>query len=107
MAAYTVRWSKIAIERVKEFGDRRIREKIFSAAAGLATDPHQQGLPLTGELVGYRRIRFSRYRIIYAVDDQNMMARIVTVGIRKQGKPGDVYALARKLLSAGLLEAEE
>jgi len=45
-----------------------------------------------------------RYRIIYTVEEDRVLVLVVYVGIRKEGDKNDVYAIAKKLLRAGLID---
>jgi len=86
--------------------DQRIREKIFERAKKLIDEPEKQGKPLLGELAGLRSLRAvgQRYRVLYRVERNRVIVLIVAVGIRKEESRGDVYALAKKLFRARLVE---
>lgn len=64
---------------IKPLIQRAIKER-------LATDPLSYGKPLRFSYKGHRRIRVSHYRIIYRVEDQNVIVIIVNIDHRK-----DVY----------------
>jgi len=78
------------------------REAIRNAMA----DPEQAGKQLTGSFFPYRRLKFSRYRIVYRVvkDAEPPEARFLYAGIRKEGDKKDVYALLAKIMKRGGLE---
>ncbi len=86
--------------------DQRIREKIFERAKKLIDEPEKQGKPLLGELAGLRSLRAvgQRYRVLYRVERNRVIVLIVAVGIRKEESREDVYALAKKLFRARLVE---
>jgi mRNA interferase RelE/StbE len=44
-----------------------------------------------------------RYRILYQLTGSRVVVVVVAIGIRKDSDKRDVYALARKLVRAGLL----
>lgn len=46
----------------------------------LKKDPLKFGMPLRKELVGFRRLRIGKYRVIYKVEKQKVL--IVKIGIR-------------------------
>ena len=57
------------------------------------------------DLSGFRSIHVAgRYRIIYKIDQQTVIVHVLAVGIRKEGDKKDIYTIAKKLLSAGLLD---
>jgi mRNA interferase RelE/StbE len=86
--------------------DQRIREKIFERAKKLIDEPEKQGKALLGELAGLRSLRAvgQRYRVLYRVERNRVIVLIVAVGIRKEESREDVYALAKKLFRARLVE---
>jgi len=86
--------------------DQRIREKIFERAKKLINEPEKQGKALLGELAGLRSLRAvgQRYRVLYRVERNRVIVLIVAVGIRKEESREDVYALAKKLFRARLVE---
>jgi mRNA interferase RelE/StbE len=103
---YQIEFTQQASEMLKAIQDRRIRQKITERINGLATDPEKQGKELVAELDGYRSLRAvgQSYRIIYRVEGDKVIVVVVAVGIRKEGDKKDIYALARKLMQARLLE---
>ncbi len=62
---------------------------------------------LVKDLSGFRSIRAAgRYRNIYKIDTQTVIIYILAVGVREQGDKKDIYEIAKKLLTAGLLDYE-
>jgi mRNA interferase RelE/StbE len=94
-----------AMELLRAIPDRRVQKTIATCIDNLAKEPEKQGKPLRGELASYRSLRTAgqRYRIIYRVDQDQVLVLVVAVGIRKEGDRQDIYALAKKLLRSGLL----
>ncbi len=103
-----VRLTVPALKQLTEIKDTRIRESIGRRIEGLADEPDKQGKALSDELAGYRSLRAvgQRYRIIYRLEDEQVVVVVVAVGIRKARDKGDVYALATKLARIGLLDVE-
>jgi mRNA interferase RelE/StbE len=91
---------------LEEVSDQRVREQIVSRAQKLIADPEKQGKALLGELTGLRSLRAigQRYRIIYRVERTRVLVLVVALGIRREGSRRDIYALARKLIQARLIE---
>lgn len=98
-----------ALKLLKEISDRRIRQKISDRIDKLKESPEIQGKPLLGELDGFYSVRAvgQRYRIIYTIEQAQVIVMIVALGIRKDGSKQDVYALAKKLLRLGLLDESD
>jgi len=103
---WRVEFSLVARGMFSGIPDRSVRRKLLDAAQGLEGDPEKQGKPLTGEFEGLRRLRFSRYRMIYSVDSRRSRVVVVALGLRKAGSRTDIYALAAHLAKAGVLLAE-
>ncbi len=103
---YRLEITPTALSMINKVQDRRIRAKIIETIDGLAEDPEKKGKPLTAELDGYHSVRAvsQRYRIIYRIDNDKVVVLVVAAGIRKEGDKKDIYALAKKLIRARLLE---
>ena len=102
--SYTVEWTEPALELLGETTDNRIQRKLLDTADELSTDPDKRGGPLVGDLAGYWSVRWSRYRVVHLIDDDAQKVYVLAVGMRQEGKPRDIYELARGLLRRGLLE---
>ncbi len=98
----------VAKKHLASIKDRRVQEGLKTCLRRLEYEPEMQGKPLSNELAGYRSIRAvgQRYRIIYKIEEEQVIVAVVAVGIRKAGDKKDVYELARKLARLGLLDLE-
>ena len=101
---YEVRWTEPALELLAGLADRRIQRNLLEAADELVSDPDKRGRRLTSDFTGYWSRHWSRYRIIYLIDEESQTVFVVAAGIREEKKPRDIYQLAKKLLRRGLLE---
>ena len=93
----------LLLEQLRRLGiEDQAKERIRAAMA----DPEQTGKQLTGPFFPYRRLKFSRYRIVYRVvrDADPPEVRFLYAGIRKEGDKKDVYALLTKVMKGGGLE---
>lgn len=97
--------SPTAQKQLAHISDRRISRSIENTIDSLDTEPARKGKALIGELAGYRSIRSvgQRYRVIFKLHYDQRIVYVASVGIRKDGDKNDVYALAKKLIKAGLL----
>lgn len=60
------------------------RAKVIALAENLADDPRPTGCKaLHGVLKGYHRVRTGNYRLIYVIDDDNVIVTVVGVGDRR------------------------
>jgi mRNA interferase RelE/StbE len=103
---YRLEITPTALSMINKAQDRRIRAKIVETIDGLAEDHGKKGKPLTAELDGYHSVRAvgQRYHIIYRIDNEKVIVLVVAAGIRREGDRKDIYALAKKLIRARLLE---
>lgn len=101
---YRVVWSDEARKMLSAIPDKRIQAKIIERGEELEVEPEKQGKALIDDLTGFRSVRTvgQRYRILYKIENEQIMVFIVAVGIRKEGSKNDIYQLAKKLLRLGL-----
>lgn len=104
--AWQVEITQTAADLIHQIRDKRIQKKILDAISELEHAPEQKGKPLVHALAGYRSLRVvgQRYHIVYRVEAERVVVYVVAVGIRKEGDRHDIYALAQRLLNAGLLK---
>jgi mRNA interferase RelE/StbE len=50
----------------------------------LVKNPQQLGEPLKGQYKGLHRFRFSKYRVIYQIKEQELVILVVKVGHRRE-----------------------
>lgn len=105
MVRYRVTLTKTVSEALQRI-EKRAQKQIIDKLRDLEESPLNRGSALLGELQGYRDVRAAgqRYRIIYAVEEDRVVVLVVYVGMRKDGDKNDVYAIAKKLLRAGLID---
>ena len=82
--AYSVRIKRSAARELARIA-KPARERIAGAIDDLAGNPFT-GAALKGELRGLRRIRVGEYRIVYEVQDADLVVLMIRVRHR-----GDVY----------------
>ena len=97
-----------ALKQLAAIKDTRVRESISRRINALENDPERQGKPLSDELTGYYSIRAvgQRYRILYKLEEEQVIVVVVALGIRKDRDKKDVYELAKKLARLGLLDLD-
>jgi len=93
---YDVKISTFADERISRISDKTALAKIKAMIVGLSDAPDIKGKAHHGKLKGYRRLRFSRYRITYKVLLSRRLVVVADVGIEKEGDREDTY---RELIS--------
>jgi mRNA interferase RelE/StbE len=64
---------------------KKVRVRIGAALGELARDPHLSGTePLRRGLKGRRKYRVGDYRIVYAVEQDLLIVRVIAVGHRSR-----------------------
>jgi len=82
---YTVEFTRAAAKGYRSL-PAKDKERVSQAVSGLAVDPWSaRARPLSGHSK-LLRIRVGNYRIVYQVEEENLIVLIVIVGHRK-----DVY----------------
>lgn len=87
MASYNVYIKPSAVKEIESL-PKKDRSRVIQKIKGLAVDPRPPGCEkLTGE--DKYRIRQGRYRIIYSIEDKELIVVVVKVGHRR-----DIYKKA-------------
>jgi mRNA interferase RelE/StbE len=74
-----------AVKDIEAIPLKRDRQRVVERISKLAEDPRQSGCEKISGQDKYR-VRQGRYRILYAIEDQDLLVQIVKVGHRQ-----DVY----------------
>ena len=85
MASYTIKWKASAKKELKKIDKKEI-PKILKAVASFATDPHPANHKKLLGTDHIYRIRVGNYRIVYSLEENELIIEIVRVKHRK-----DVY----------------
>ena len=85
MARYRLLIKPSAVKEIEAIPLKRDRQRVVERISKLAENPRPSG----GEKISGQekyRVRQGRYRILYAIEDQDLLVQVVKVGHRK-----DVY----------------
>ena len=106
MKNWRITLGKRAEEQITTIKDKRIQRSLGERIDKLQFEPEKQGKLLSDELSGYYSVRAvgQRYRIIYKLEEEQVVVLVVLVGMRKEGDKKDAYAMAQKLAELGLLD---
>lgn len=106
MKNWRITFGKRAEEQIIRIKDKRIQRSVSERIDKLQFEPEKQGKPLSDELSGYYSVRAvgQRYRIIYKLEEEQVVVLVVLVGMRKEGDKKDAYAMAQKLADLDLLD---
>ena len=100
---YKIKLTQIAAEYIQKL-DKKSQNQVIKKIEQLKTHPTDSGKQLKGNLKEYRSIRSigQRYRIIYKINETEIVVVIVAIGIRKDGAKKDIYELMKKYVKIGL-----
>jgi mRNA interferase RelE/StbE len=89
--------------------DRREQSVVLARLEKLKYEPDKQGKALSEELLGYRSVRAvgQRYRIIYRIEQEQVVVVVVGIGRRKEGDKRDVYANTQQIVSELTTDIED
>ena len=83
MASYRVLIKPSAAKEIEAVDQKRERQRIVARILELAEDPRPVGCEkLVGESDRYR-VRVGRYRVVYSIDDDELVVLVVRVAHRK------------------------
>ena len=85
MARYRLLIKPSAVKDIEAIPLKRDRQRVVERISNLAEDPRPSGSEKISGQDKYR-VRQGRYRILYAIEDQDLLVQVVKVGQRK-----DVY----------------
>ena len=85
MARYRLLIKPSAVKEIEAIPLKRDRQRVVERISKLAEDPRPSGSEKISGQDKYR-VRQGRYRILYAIEDQDLLVQVVKVGHRK-----DVY----------------
>lgn len=83
MASYSILIKRSAQKEIEAVGSKRDRQRIVKRIESLATEPRPSGCEkLSGS--SYLRVRQGRYRIVYEVQDKDLIVHVIKVGHRRE-----------------------
>ncbi len=102
---YRILITNTGLSLIEKLTDKKIQRTIMDRIERLSEEPDKQGKNLVQDLSGFRSVHAAgRYRVIYRIDKHTVIVYVLAAGIRKEGDKKDIYKIAKKLLSAGLLD---
>lgn len=82
MAKYKLRIKKSAAKELEAISRKSDRQRIVSRIQGLANDPRPDGCKKLSGSERYR-IRQGPYRVVYSIEDEQLVVYVVKIGDRK------------------------
>ncbi len=85
--SYRIRWTSAARRAIENTLPESVAAAVWEFVNGaLADNPHRVGKQLVRELAGHWSARRGQYRVIYVIDDNQVIVTVVTIDHRR-----DVY----------------
>jgi len=82
VAKYRLRIKKSALKELEAIDSKADRRRIVKRIESLASDPRPRGSSKLSGRERYR-VRQSRYRILYTIEDTELVVYVIRVGNRK------------------------
>ena len=86
MARYSVQIKKSAAKELEAIPGRKDRQRLVQRIRGLADEPRPAGAEKLSGIKDRYRIRQGNYRVLYEIEDDQLIVYVVKVGDRR-----DVY----------------
>lgn len=80
---YKIKFTPFAKKQLKKLGNNDIKIILKQVRKRLTNNPENAGNYLRGELKGYLKLKFSKYRVVYSVHKDIITVEIVACGLRK------------------------
>lgn len=93
--------NRVGVESLREL-PKNIQRQALRKMETIEAAPESAGYPLRKPLQGFRGIHTGRYRIVWrllTLEDGDVVAEVVYVGIRSEGDQRDAYAELQKLFN--------
>ena len=84
MAKFSVRIKTSAVKEIEAIATKRERQRIVRRISGLGDDPRPPGCQKLAGGENRYRVRQGRYRIVYSIEDSELIVEVVRVGHRKE-----------------------
>jgi mRNA interferase RelE/StbE len=84
VARYRLLIKPSAVKDIEAIPSKRERRRVVERISKLAEDPRPFGVEKISGQDKYR-VRQGRYRILYAIEDRDLIVQVVKVGHRKDG----------------------
>lgn len=112
---YKVRFADETKKEFRKLGHVARADILGAIKKKLTKKPNDYGEPLARELVGYRKLPVGRWRVVYYVEESNILVLVLAVGKRAEGDKENIcnrinrddLALRHEELSRRISEEEK
>lgn len=107
---YRVKLTDEATDMLRAIG-RKYGKKTYEILRDLIRDlefePKKKGSALCGKLAGFWSLHYSRFRVIYKIDDGRIRVLVVGAGFHETGSRRDIYRILERLADTGMIEIND
>jgi mRNA interferase RelE/StbE len=90
-AKYRVRFADDTKKEFRRVGHAASADILTAVQKKLTTKPEEYGEPLARELVGYRKLPVGQWRVVYYVEEGEVLVLVLAVGKRAEGDNENIY----------------
>lgn len=90
-AGYTVRFADDTRKEFRKLGHAARVDILTAIQKKLTSKPEQYGEPLARELTGYRKLPVGQWRVVYYVEESEILVLVLAVGKRAEGDNENIY----------------
>ena len=108
--SFRLRLTASAKEDLRRIGKRygkKTYETIRDLIRDLEFDPEKKGEPLHGSLRGLYSRHYSRFRIIYHIEREDLVVLVVGTGYHESDSRADIYKVIERAIEAGTLVIQD
>jgi mRNA interferase RelE/StbE len=88
---YRIRFADETKKEFRKIGHAARVDILAAVAKKLATKPNEYGEPLARDLAGYRKLPVGQWRVVYYVEEGEVLVLVLAVGKRAEGDSENVY----------------
>ena len=107
---YRVRLTNEVVKELRRIG-KKYRKKTYETLRDLIRDlkyePDKKGEPLRGRLKGLYSRHYSRFRIVYTINHDELIVVVVTCGHHASGTRADIYEALSRMIDSGAINIPE
>lgn len=89
--SYAVDYAEELEKEFRKLGHTAAADIIDAVDKKLTVDPDGYGEPLSDDLTGYLRLRVGQWRVVYWLDEDEMLVLVLAVGKRAEGDRENIY----------------
>jgi len=99
--------AKNDLRRIGKRYGKKTYQTIRDLIRGLEVEPDKKGEPLRGRLRGLYSCHYSRFRVVYRIDQGELSVLVVGTGYHEADSRTDIYKVLERLVESGRLVIQE